>query len=107
MAFSSDLQMSKMREDELVEQLQIVQYDISDERAAGILRQIFGKGFDSLSKKQNYIYEKYISPIVQERFQICLSCCQTIDTENSFLFLDELGIEFYICENCEYEHMKD
>lgn len=102
MGFSSEYQLQREIEDETIEQLKTIYDDIYDERAKGVLRQIYGQGLDSLSKKQDYIYGKYIEPIRAARFAECVRCCQTIDTEHAFEINDE---NEYICDWCWDDYM--
>lgn len=102
MGFSSEHQLQLEIENKTIEQLEIIYDDIYDERAKGILRQIYDQGINSLSQKQDYIYGKFIEPVRAARFAECVRCCQTIDIEDSFEINDD---NVYICSWCWDDHM--
>ena len=80
MSQSNQRYQDKLIEDVLKEQLIVIYDEVEDDRDQGILRQIQGNGFDSLSIKQTYRYNNFIEPILNSRFRECLGCSQTINT---------------------------
>ena len=84
-------------EKELIEQLDIIYIDMDDDCAKGIIRQIKGKGINSLSQKQNTYYKYKIEPAIASRFSHCARCFQLVDVEYSF---EINGHGDYLCDFC-------
>ncbi|MCH5052237.1 hypothetical protein [Pectobacterium aquaticum] len=62
---------SKLPLDEIIERLKTMAEDGTlDDREAGILRQIDGRGIDSLSEKQRYVFKSVMIPMTVERCSI-------------------------------------
>jgi len=97
MGIAKQRQQELIDEQELIEQLKILYHDINDDTAKGIIRQIKGKGINSLSQKQNTYYEYKIEPAIASRFSCCTRCFQVVDVEYSF---EINGHGDYLCDFC-------
>lgn len=108
MSFSKESQQYFNEFEKLKSKLELIQDDFVWNKAAyGINKLIIAQGKSGLSVKQKNVYDKYIVPIVEDRFDDCFVCGNFIDKE-------EWGIEsikinkyesIYFCEGC-FEHSK-
>ncbi len=97
MGLAKQVDIRQADEDTLINQLKTIQEEIYDERAQGILRQIYNQGIDSMSSKQKYIYSKLIEPTRACKFIECIRCFEDVDTESTFEINDN---EDHMCNLC-------
>lgn len=89
-------------EEELaVRQKMIMLYEndyISGACCQGIARQIMAQGFQNITTKQKYWYEKALLPLIYENFSDCEGCREPLLIESAYMNIED---SFYWCsESC-------
>ena len=71
-----------------------------DDKEAGIAKQVLAKGYDSLSKKQKFVFDKMIE---ENSVKSCNYCCMPIPWSEMLAALDNGGF----CSHCKHIQDKD